>query len=115
MLKSEDKTLLVSLGFEACQQGKVAQGRDIFASLCVAEPENDVYQIGLAFSHTVVDEFEQAAVILDKILSAFPESVEAREILALTHYLSGQTEMAKQQLSYITHSPFAESLAEQMS
>ena len=80
---SKDKVrLLLTIGFAACAGGKVAHARKLFENLRIAYPEADPVQVGLAFSHIVVDDFETGERLLQEVISRGDEDQDALSLLA---------------------------------
>ena len=92
---------LLEAGFFAAHTGKVFQARALFTGLLQARPGLVRARLGMAFSHLVANEFDQAEAGLNEILEASPENPEALALLGLCLTLSGRLEEAGQALGRI--------------
>ncbi|MDR2826160.1 MAG: tetratricopeptide repeat protein [Deltaproteobacteria bacterium] len=103
MLEAEDLQLLAEVGFCGVSMGNMLQARKIFNGILLVRPGHKAPLMGLAMSHYMVDEFEQAEEILLEILKADPQFDMAKAHLALTYLLAGRKEEAKPLLEEVKH------------
>ena len=73
---------LLDLGNLACQKGMVKEARTIIEGVLALRPGFPPALVGLAFTRVVVDDFDGAQAILDKVLAANPEDSDALAMLA---------------------------------
>ncbi|MDL2279755.1 tetratricopeptide repeat protein, partial [Desulfovibrio sp. OttesenSCG-928-G11] len=93
-LKSDELQLLAQTGFLAVSTGKMVAGRRIFEGILALRPGNQAARMGLAMSHYMVDECEQAEQILRELLAEDDNYHLARAHLGLTLILAGKRDQA---------------------
>jgi predicted Zn-dependent protease len=81
---------LVEIGFYGAHIGQVSAAKALFEGLLNADPELTRAKIGLAFTHLVTNDFDQAVASLQEISSQRPEDTETLALLALALELSGK-------------------------
>jgi tetratricopeptide (TPR) repeat protein len=91
--------ILTEIGLYGIHKGKVAKARELFASLETAVPALPSAKAGLAFSHLVVNEFEEAQAGFEEVLRKWPDYSEASALLALTLILGGKKDEAASHLA----------------
>lgn len=103
VLSKEEIKFLINLGFNACAQGKVLYGRDIFENLLRFDENLQGAKIGLAFSHIVVDSFVIADSLLNELLSKEEHNYDACAFMALSKALQ-KDEQAKDYINMVPES-----------
>jgi hypothetical protein len=103
VLEAEDLQFLAEVGFCGVSMGNMLQARKIFNGILVERPGHNAPLMGLAMSHYMVDEFEQAETILLDLLKADPAFDLAKAHLALTYLLAGRQDEAKPLLDEVKH------------
>ncbi len=96
LLSTEEKRLLVKLGFAACQKGKVKHARDLFEKLLEAEPDAVGAKVGLAFSHIVVNDFAKGDELLNEVMVKHPDDMEAAALRVLSFALQKKENEARE-------------------
>lgn len=86
---------LLDIANMACQKGMVHDARCIFNAVLALKPGFVPAEVGLAFSHVVVDDFDGAQAILDRVLAEHDDDPDALAMLGLTHMLAGRREEAE--------------------
>jgi tetratricopeptide (TPR) repeat protein len=94
MLEAEDLQELAEVGFCAVNTGNMLRARKIFEGILAERPGHNAPLMGLAMSHYMVNEFEEAEKILRGILEKDPHFELARVHLGLTLILAGRREEA---------------------
>jgi Flp pilus assembly protein TadD len=94
VIESNDLQLMGDIGFSAVSMGNMLPARTIFTGILAVRPGHPAPLMGLAMSHYMVDEFEQAEDILLSLLKADPDYHLASVHLALCRILAGRREEA---------------------
>lgn len=103
---------LLDLGLAGAHLGRTAQARAILEGLLAYKPGHAPALLGLALTHTAVNEFERAEAILrDEVLAKNPADPEALALLGLTLALSGRAAEAAAALERIPGDSPAQALA----
>lgn len=95
MFSEQQIARLLDLGNLACQKGMVKEARTIIGGVLALRPDFAPALIGMAFTHVVVDDFDGALAILDKVLAASPNDSDALAMLGLAHMLAGRRDEAE--------------------
>ena len=95
MLTQEQIIRLQDIAFAACHSGAVYEARLIFDGLLTLNPQNFPARLGKAFSHVVVDDFEDAETLLRACLADKKDDVDAEALLGLCLVLSGRQDEAR--------------------
>jgi hypothetical protein len=103
VLESEDLQLLAEIGFCGVSMGNMLPARKIFNGILVERPGHKAPLMGMAMSHYMVDEFEQAETILKGLINEDPDFDLGKAHLALTYLLSGKQEEARPLLEEVKH------------
>ncbi|MDR2825848.1 MAG: hypothetical protein LBV76_03510 [Deltaproteobacteria bacterium] len=103
MLETEDLQFLAEVAFCGVSMGNMLPARKIFNGILVERPGHNAPLMGLAMSHYMVDEFEQAETILLGIIKKEPTFDLAKAHLALTYLLDGRKAEAKPLLEEVKH------------
>lgn len=104
MLSDNDIYRLLDVANAACHHGYISDARTIYAGILAIKPEHAPAHIGLAFSHAVTDEFEEAERILqEQVLNQSPNDAEALVMLGLVYMLAKRTEDARETLTPLTN------------
>jgi Flp pilus assembly protein TadD len=103
VLEAEDLQLLAEIGFCGVSMGNMLPARRIFNGILLERPGHKAPLAGLAMSHYMVDEFEQAETILLGLLKVDPKFDLAKAHLALTYLLADRKEEAKPLLDEVKH------------
>lgn len=111
MLSDRQIARLLDLGNLACQKGLVSDARTILDGVLALRPDFAPAQVGLAFTHVVVDDFDGAVAILDKVLDANPADSDALAVLGLSHMLAGRQSDAEQAFARIPQDSAAADMA----
>ena len=111
MFSEQQIARLLDLGNLACQKGMVKEARTIIGGVLALRPDFAPALIGMAFTHVVVDDFEGALAILDKVLAASPNDSDALAMLGLAHMLAGRRDEAEQAFARIPQDAAAADLA----
>ncbi|MDR1946211.1 MAG: tetratricopeptide repeat protein [Desulfovibrio sp.] len=90
MLENSDLQTLGEIGFCAVLSGNILQARTIFEGLLAARPGHPAPRMGIAMSHYMIDEFDQAESVLRSLLDEKPDYHLARVHLALCLILAGR-------------------------
>lgn len=96
MLTDQHIARLLDVASLACQKGLVGQARTIFRAVLMLRPDFAPALVGLAFSHIVVDDFDGALTILDKVLATNGADADALAMRGLACMLTGRREEAEQ-------------------
>jgi Flp pilus assembly protein TadD len=94
VLESNDVQMLGEIGFCAVLTGNMLRARTIFEGILAVRPGHPAPRMGLAMSHYMVNEFEQAETILRSLLDENPDFHLARVHLGLCLILAGRGEEA---------------------
>ena len=106
--------MLLTIYFAACASGKVAHARKLFENLRIAYPEADPVQVGLAFSHIVVDDFETGERLLQEVISRGDEDQDALSLLAFSKALQKKEDEVREIAASISEEhPSAYKLAQE--
>jgi Flp pilus assembly protein TadD len=103
VLEAEDLQLLAEIGFCGVSMGNMLPARKIFNGILAERPGHKAPRMGIAMSHYMVDEFEQAETILKGLISEDPAFDLAKAHLALTYLLAGKREEARPLLEEVKH------------
>ena len=95
MFSPRQLSRLLDIANMACQKGMVADGRRIFHAVLALKPDFVPAAVGLAFSHVVVDDFDGALAILDRVLAGNDGDPDALAMQGLAHILAGRREEAE--------------------
>ncbi|MDR2934629.1 MAG: tetratricopeptide repeat protein [Candidatus Adiutrix sp.] len=103
---------LLDLGLAGVHLGRPAQARALLEGLLAYKPGHAPTLLGLALTHTAVNEFAPAEAILrNEVLAKNPDDPEALAILGLTLALAGRTAEASAALERIPGDSPAKGLA----
>ncbi|MBQ3059980.1 MAG: tetratricopeptide repeat protein [Desulfovibrio sp.] len=111
MLSERQIARLLDIANLACHKGMVREARAIFSAVLALQPDFAPAQIGLAFSHIVVDAFDEAQAILEGVLSRDAGDADALAMLGLTHMLAGRRDAAEEAFALISNESTAASMA----
>lgn len=89
MLTASDIQRLLDIANVGCHTGHVGQARTIYEGVLALKPGFAPARIGLAYSHLVIDEFDEAEIELKEILDANPADADALALLGLVYTLAG--------------------------
>ena len=93
-LEKNDLQTLAEIGFLAVSMGNMLPARTIFEGLAAARPDHEAPRMGLAMSHYMVNEFDQAENILRGLMRDKPDFHLASVHLALCLFLAGRKDEA---------------------
>ncbi|HIU18197.1 MAG TPA: tetratricopeptide repeat protein [Candidatus Avidesulfovibrio excrementigallinarum] len=96
MLSEQQISRLLDLANLASQKGLVRESRIILKGVLAVKPDFVPALIGLAFSHTVVDDFDGALAILDRVLEMSPHDPDALAMKGLACILAGRRAEAEE-------------------
>ncbi len=99
MLDDNQVKRLLDIAYAGCHKGMVADARKIFSGVLADRPGYAPAEIGMAFSHLVVDEFPRALEILNGVLGRNPGDRDALCMVGFCSFLSGDKDAAKEKLS----------------
>ncbi|MBR5998029.1 MAG: tetratricopeptide repeat protein [Deltaproteobacteria bacterium] len=100
MLSDAQVQRLLDIANAGCQKGFVGEARAIYDGVLAVKPGFVPAVIGKAFSHVVVDSFEEAERLLrEEVLASHPEDADALSILGLCLALAGRKDEARQILT----------------
>lgn len=108
MLTERQIARLLDLANLACQKGMIGEGRSIFQAVLAIRPGFAPALVGLAFSHIVVDDFDGALTLLDKVLAADADALAMRGLACM---LAGRREEAEQAFAGIPQDCAAAAMA----
>jgi tetratricopeptide (TPR) repeat protein len=94
VLESNELQTLGEIGFCAVLTGNMLRARTIFEGILAARPGHPAPRMGLAMSHYMINEFEQAETILRSLLDENPDFHLARVHLGLCLILADRGEEA---------------------
>ena len=94
MLQEKDLQTLAEIGFCAVSMGNMLPARIIFDGLTAARPGHEAPLMGMAMSHYMVDEFNEAEEILRRLMRDNPKFHLAGVHLALCLILAGRKDEA---------------------
>lgn len=94
ILTDSQITRLLDIALAGCHHGMVPEARRIYDAILAVKPGFVPALIGQAFSHTVVDEFEQAEQLLRDVLSTHPADPDAKAQLGLCLWLAQRQDEA---------------------
>lgn len=95
MVSERQMARLLDLANLACQKGLVGEARSIFQAVLALRPGFAPALVGLAFSHVVVDDFDTALTILDRVLADNAADADALAMRGLACLLAGRREEAE--------------------
>ena len=95
-LDERSVALLLDVANVACHNGYPGEAREIVDGVLAERPDFPPARITLAFTHLVVDEFDQAHEILNDVLAKNPNDADALFLQGFAYYLAGDTSMADQ-------------------
>ncbi len=99
MFSNEHIQRLLDIANAGCSKGHVLEARTIYEGLLTLNPGLIPASIGLAFSHIVVNEFEEGERLLrEEVLAAHPDDEDAKVMLGLCHTLAGHKDSAREVL-----------------
>lgn len=101
MLNDAQTAQLLEISLAGSRMGQVLPARDICAAILAVKPHFVPAHIALAFSHIVVDEFDQARTLLHSVLQDLPEDKDALIMLGLAERLAGNLPEARQALTSV--------------
>ncbi len=97
MLSTQESQQLLDIANAGCTKGHIVEARTIFHALLAQNPDLIPASIGLAFSHIVVNEFEEGERLLrENILAAHPHDQDANLMLGLCQILAGNKVVAQE-------------------
>lgn len=102
MLTASDIKRLLDIANAGCHAGHVGQARIVYEGVLTLKPGFIPARIGQAYSHLVVDEFDEAEAILNDILAAHPADADAQVMLGLVCTLAGRSVEARAVLQPLT-------------
>lgn len=111
MFSERQTARLLDLGNLACQKGMVKEAGIIIEGVLALRPDFPPALVGLAFTRVVVDDFDGARAILDKVLVANPEDSDALAMLGLSHMLAGRRGEAERAFARIPQDSAAADMA----
>ena len=111
MLSEQQIARLLDLAGLANQKGLVRESRTIVQGVLALRPNFAPALIGLAFSHIVVDDFDGALAILDRVLSANPNDSDALAMKGLACILAGRRSEAEEAFAGIEQDSAAAAMA----
>lgn len=88
MLSAYDLQRLLDIANVGCHTGHVIQARTVYQGVLALKPGFVPARIGMAYSHLVLDEFDEAEGILKAILAANPADADAQALLGLVYTLA---------------------------
>lgn len=101
MLTTAQIQLLLEISLAGSRTGQVLAARDICAAILIVKPDFAPARIALAFSHIVVDEFDEACTILYGILQTAPDDADALIMLGLAETLANNSGEARKALTRV--------------
>ncbi len=94
LLDANDIALLLDIANFACHKQLPGEAREIVDGVLAVDPDFPPARIALAFTHLVVDEFDQALALLDAVLGQNPNDADALVLQGMAYSLAGKTEEA---------------------
>lgn len=98
MLNENQIRILLDIANTGCQKGHAYDARIIYSVLLEIKPGFVPAQIGLAFSHIILDDFEVATNMLDAVLEKDSDDKDAQVMLGLGYLLANDKDKAYQLL-----------------
>ncbi len=95
MFDQKNIARLLDIANAACHVGLVLDARKIYEAILDLKPGFVPARLGLAYSYLTVDEFEQAANLLQDIVQENPQDEDAVAMLGFCCYLVGDTTQSK--------------------
>ena len=111
MLSEQQIARLLDVAVLACQKGLVRESRIILQGVLALRPDFAPALIGLAFSHIVVDDFDGALALLDRVLSKAPDDADALAMKGLACILAGRRTEAEEAFAGIEQDSSAAAMA----
>lgn len=111
MFSPRQLSRLLDIANMACHKGMVADARRIFETVLALKPGFVPATVGLAFSHVVVDDFDNALAILDRVLAEHGSDPDALAMQGLACILAGRREEAEQAFARIPQDSTAADMA----
>ena len=96
MLNEQQIARLLDLAGLTSQKGLVRESRIILQGVLALRPNFAPALIGLAFSHIVVDDFDGALTILNRVLADDPNDSDALAMKGLAYFLAGHRNEAEE-------------------
>ena len=92
MLSESQIRRLLDIANAACHKGNVVDARAMYDGVLALRPGFVPARIGMALSHIVVNEFEEAEARLRDVLAENPDDADALGMLGLCLVLAGRRE-----------------------
>ena len=114
-LDDSSVSLLLDIANLACHKGFPGEARAIVDGILAVKPDFVPARITLAFSHLVVDSFDEAHRILGEILEKNPVDADACVFQGLAYLLEGKRSEATETFSRIPKDASQKKLADELS
>ncbi|MCR5814020.1 MAG: tetratricopeptide repeat protein [Desulfovibrio sp.] len=101
LLDDQAVALLLDMANLACHKGFPAQARVMLDGVLSVRPNFAPALITLAYSHLVVDDFDQVFAILTPVLEANPDDADARIVEGMAFLLSGKNVEAQESFAHL--------------
>ena len=111
MLSDTQISRLLDVANAACHGGNVVDARAMYAGVLALRPGFAPALMGKALSHIVVDDFDGALTLLDKVLAANAADADALAMRGLACMLAGRREEAEQAFAGIPQDCAAAAMA----
>jgi len=114
LLEDADISLLLDIANMACHRGFPAEARSIVDGVLAIKPDFPPALISLAFSHLIVDAFDEALAILDPVLEKNPKDNDAIIMKGMTLLLNKKISEAKELFDSIPENAPQKSIAKDL-
>ncbi len=98
MFSEKQVERLIDVANVGCHHGYVFDARVIYESILASKPNFTPAKISLAFSHIVVDDFDNAKNLLTEIIGENDMDIDAKVMLGLCYLLAKEKELAHELL-----------------
>ena len=95
MLSEYQIRRLLDIANAACHKGNAADARTIYDGILALRPGFIPARIGMALSHIVVNEFDDAEALLKAVLEEHADDADAQAMLGLCYVLAGRSDEAE--------------------
>lgn len=95
MFTDKEIQRLLDIAQYGSHTGQISAARTVFEAVLAFRPEHSGALLGLAHNHITVGEYEKAREILNSVLERNSRDNDAKALLGLSWFLSGDKEKAK--------------------
>ncbi len=96
-LQENQKQRLLDIAYTIAHHGKIPQANAIFEAFLLEKPAFAPALIGKALTLLMINKFEDSEKILLEVLNTNNDDKEARAMLSLCYFLSGNSSKAKEE------------------